>query len=117
MTQSVDDHVLYVKTKGDTVIVGSEPVMPSQHHDTVFDLNDPGQCRLFLRAIDSNPNLMERVGLENQHPVVAKAIENLGKSFGESVPALIKTDLVTINNVGQTYSEYKVVGKAVLAAN
>ncbi len=113
---SIQDHVLYVKSAGDRVIVTSEPKMTTPPHETAFNLKDPNECRLFLRAVEKNPDLMARIATDNGYPVVARAIENLGKSFGESVPALIKTDLATINAVGNVYSSYKNVNKAVLAA-
>jgi hypothetical protein len=116
MTRGVDEHVVSVTTKKDIVTVVSEPQMMTQTTAT-FNLADPNQCRLFLRAIEETPDLMQKIGLENKHAIVAQAIETLGKSFKDSVPDLIRTDLATIKAVGESYTGYKVVAKAVVAAN
>lgn len=116
MTHGVDERVLSVKTDGDAVVVVSEPSMTARH-ETRFDLADPNECRLFLRTINETPDLGSRIALENQHPVVTKAIKNLTSSFGDSNEALIKKDLATINSAGKIYSAYKTVNNAVLAAN
>ncbi len=113
---AVGKHVLYVKTDGDRIVVGSEPTQPTPHHETTYNFKDPHDCRLFLREIDKNPDLLTRLADKDGAKVVAKAVENLGASFKDSVPPLIKKDMALMDNVGDKFSERKNVTSAIADA-